>query len=57
MYVDDLIIIGTPEDIEEVSSYLMSEFEMNDLGKTKFGLSLCLTDFCTKNSYSKIKTH
>ena len=40
VYVDDLNIIGTPEDIEEASSYLMSEFEMKDLGKTKFCLQL-----------------
>ena len=33
MYVDDLNIIGTSEDIEEASSYLMSEFEMKDLDK------------------------
>ena len=42
MYVDDLNIIGTPEDIEEASSYLMSEFEMKDLGKTKLCLGLQL---------------
>ena len=42
VYVDDLIIIGTPRDIEEASSYLMSEFEMKDLGKTKFCLGLQL---------------
>ena len=42
MYVDDLNIIGTPRDIEEVSSYLMSEFDMKDLGKTKFCLGLQL---------------
>ena len=40
VYVDDLNIIGTPRDIEEASSYLMSEFEMKDLGKTKFCLCL-----------------
>jgi hypothetical protein len=42
VYVDDLNIIGTPRDIEEASSYLMSEFEMKDLGKTKFCLGLQL---------------
>ena len=42
MYVDDLNIIDTPRDIEEASSYLMSEFEMKDLGKTKFCLGLQL---------------
>ena len=42
IYVDDLNIIGTEEDIEEASSYLKSEFEMKDLGKTKFCLGLQL---------------
>src|SRR4051812_24865069 len=42
VYVYDLNIIGTPDDIEEASSYLMSEFEMKDLGKTKFCLGLQL---------------
>jgi len=42
VYVDDLNIIGTPEDIEEASSYLKSEFEMKDLGKTKYCLGLQL---------------
>jgi len=30
VYVDDLNVIGTTKDIEEVSTYLKSEFEMND---------------------------
>jgi hypothetical protein len=42
VYVDDLNIIGTTKDIEEASSYLKSEFEMKDLGKTKFYLGLQL---------------
>ena len=42
MYVKDLNIIGTPRDIEEASSYLMSEFQTKDLGKTKFFLGLQL---------------
>jgi hypothetical protein len=44
-YVDDLNIIGTHEEIEEASSYLKSEFEMKDLGKTKFCLGLQLEHF------------
>ena len=42
VYVDDLNIIGTPEDVEEASSYLISEFEMKDLGKTKFRIGFQL---------------
>jgi hypothetical protein len=44
-YVDDLNIIGTHDEIEEASSYLKSEFEMKDLGKTKFCLGLQLEYF------------
>jgi len=42
VYVDDLNIIGTTRDIEEVLAYLKTEFEMKDLGKTKFCLGLQL---------------
>ena len=42
MYVDDLNIIGSTPDIEEARSHLMAEFEMKDLGKTKFCLGLQL---------------
>jgi hypothetical protein len=38
VYVDDLNIIGTTEDIKEAMAYLKTEFEMKDLGKTKFCL-------------------
>jgi len=31
-----LNIIGTTRDIEEAMAYLKAEFEMKDLGKTKF---------------------
>jgi hypothetical protein len=40
VYVDDLNIIGYAEDIEEASAYLKTEFEMKDLGETKFCLGL-----------------
>jgi hypothetical protein len=42
VYVDDLNIIGTTRDIEEAMAYLKTEFEMKDLGKTKFCLVLQL---------------
>lgn len=41
-YIDDLNIIGTHEEIKEVCSYLESEFEINNLGKTRFCLGLQL---------------
>jgi hypothetical protein len=42
VYVDDLNIIYTELDINEVRDHLKMEFEMNDLGKTKLCLGLQL---------------
>jgi hypothetical protein len=36
VYVDDLNIIGTELDINKARDHLKMEFEMKDLGKTKF---------------------
>ncbi|GJY78501.1 disease resistance CC-NBS-LRR class family protein [Tanacetum coccineum] len=40
VYVDDLNIIGTNKEINEVVMHLKEEFEMKDLGKTKYCLGL-----------------
>ena len=40
VYVDDLNIIGNPHDINEARNLLKTEFEMKDLGQTKFCLGL-----------------
>jgi hypothetical protein len=40
VYVDDLNIIGHAKDIVEAHNHLKKEFEMKDLGKTKFCLGL-----------------
>jgi hypothetical protein len=40
IYVDDINIIGCADDIEEARTYLKAEFEMKDLGKTKFCFGL-----------------
>nr|GEU52566.1 putative RNA-directed DNA polymerase [Tanacetum cinerariifolium] len=40
VYVDDLNIIGTSKEINEVVVHLKEEFEMKDLGKTKYCLGL-----------------
>jgi len=58
VYVDDLNIIGTTRDIEEVLAYLKTEFEMKDLGKTKFCLGLQLEHlpegvFVHQSTYTK----
>jgi hypothetical protein len=42
VYVDDLNIIGSDIDINEAHHHLKTEFEMKDLGKTKFCLGLQL---------------
>ena len=40
VYVDYLNLIGTPEDIIKAANYLKKEFEMKDLGKTRYCLGL-----------------
>ena len=38
VYVDDMNIIGSADEIKETASYLKSEFEMKDMGRTRFCL-------------------
>ena len=45
MYVDDLNLVGTPEELTRTKNYLKNEFEMKDLGKTKFYLGLQIEHF------------
>jgi hypothetical protein len=45
IYVDDLNIIGSIKDIDEAHNHLKKEFEMKDLGKTKFCLGLEIEHF------------
>ena len=40
MHVDDLNLVGTPEKLTRTTNYLKNEFEMKNLGKTKFCLNL-----------------
>ena len=40
VYVDDLNLIGTPEGLLEIANYLKKEFEMEDLGRTRYCLGL-----------------
>ena len=40
VYVDDLNLVGTLEEIKKTPKYLKKEFEMKDLRKTKFCLGL-----------------
>jgi len=45
VYVDDLNLVGTPEELTKTATYLKNEFEMKDLGKTKFCLGLQIEHF------------
>ena len=52
VYVDDLNLVGTLEELTKTENCLKNEFEMKDLGKTKFCLDLkieCLSNgiFCS----------
>ena len=38
VYVDDLNIVGTPEEISKTVNCLKKEFEMKDFGRIKFAL-------------------
>ena len=40
VYVDDINLIGSPEELSKTAEYLKKEFEMKDLGKTKYCLGL-----------------
>ena len=45
VYVDDLNLIGTPEELIKTTNYLKKEFEMKDLGKTRYCLGLQI-EYC-----------
>ena len=44
-YVDDLNLVGTLKELMRTTNYLKKEFEMKDLGKTKFCLGLQIEHF------------
>ena len=58
VYVDDLSLIGTPEELIKTANYLKKEFEMKDLGKTRYCLGLQI-EYCLngvlihQSSYTK----
>ena len=45
VYVDDLNLVGTPEELTKTAEYLKKEFEMKDLGKTKFCIGMQIEHF------------
>ncbi|KAM2205749.1 hypothetical protein ACFX1S_025206 [Malus domestica] len=40
IYVDDMNLIRTPKELARTTAHLKSEFEMKDLGKTRYYLDL-----------------
>ena len=38
--MDDINLFGIPEELTKAATYLKDEFEMKDLGKTKYCLGL-----------------
>ena len=40
VYVDDLNIIGSPNELKEACAFLKNEFKMKDLGKNKSCIGL-----------------
>ena len=45
VYVDDLNLVGTLEELIRTKNYLKKGFEMKDLGKTKFSIGLKIEHF------------
>ena len=45
VYVDDLNLVGTPEELTRITNYLKRDFEIKDFGKTKFCLGLQIEHF------------
>ena len=50
MYVNELNLIGTTEEMIKTTNYLKKKFEMKDIGKTKFCLSLLFKHFSNEVS-------
>ena len=48
VYVDDLNLVKTPEELTKTTKYLKNEFEIKDLGKTKFCLGPQIEHFLTR---------
>ena len=46
VYVDNLTLIGTLEELINITNYLKKEFEVKDLGKTKYCLGFQI-EYCS----------
>ena len=47
LFIEDLNLIGTPEELTKTKNYMKRGFEMKYQGKTKFCLSLQIEHFPT----------
>ena len=56
VYVDDLNLIGTLEELIKITNYLKKEFEMKDLEKTKYCLGL-QTEYCSNGVFIHQSTY
>ena len=45
VYVDDLNFFGTPKELIRTKNYLKKEFQIKDLGKTKFYIGMQIEHF------------
>ena len=45
VYVDDLNFVGTPKELIRTKKLLKKEFQMKDLGKTKFSIGMQIVHF------------
>ena len=48
VYVDDLNLVGTPKKLIRTTKYLKKKFDMKDLRKKKFCLTLQIEHFSTR---------
>ena len=56
VYVDDLNLIGTSEELINTINYLKKEFEMKDLGKTKYCLCSQI-EYCSNGVFIHQSTY
>jgi hypothetical protein len=57
VYVDDLNLMGTLEELTKTANYLKNELEMKDLGKTKFCLGLQIEHILNEILCSSVSLH
>ena len=56
VYIDDLNSIGTPEELINTTNCLKKEFEIKDIGKTKYCLDLQI-EYCSNGVFTHQSTY